>query len=63
MLIAILIVGLVMLKVTATKYLMKVTDDGTQQQVERDCGNLPSAISEDIKDCEEVIRNNAAKRD
>lgn len=44
-LIAILIIGLVMLKITATKYLMKITDDGTQQQVERDYGNLPSAIS------------------
>ena len=62
-LIAVLIVGLVMLKITATKYLMKVTDEGTQQQVERDCGNLPAAISEDIKDCAETVRTDGAKRD
>ncbi len=62
-LIAILIVGLIALKIAATKYLIKVTDDGTQQKIERDCGNLPSAISEDIKDCAEVVRNDGAKRD
>ena len=61
-LIAILIVGAFKLKIIATEYFLKVTDAETQKQVMQDCSNLPSAISEDIKDCEEVVRNDGAKR-
>lgn len=62
-LIAILIVGAFKLKIIATEYFLKVTDAQTHQQVMHDCSSLPSVLSEDIKDCEETVRNDELKHD
>ncbi len=62
-LIAILIFGAFKLKVVATEHFLKAKETKAQQQVIRDCSDLPAVLSEDIKDCEESVRNNGSKQE
>ncbi len=50
-LIGILILGAFKLKVILTEHFLKARAVEIQEEVTQDCGNLPQAITEDIKNC------------